>query len=50
VYERETEPLIQYYSKKGVLAAVDGVGSIQDVNRRLESALGRRLPKGHQVA
>ncbi|MDP3062501.1 MAG: adenylate kinase [Chloroflexota bacterium] len=39
VYERETEPLIQYYRVKGVLAAVDGAGSIQEVNHRLEVAL-----------
>jgi adenylate kinase len=35
VYEKQTKPLIDYYSKKGVLADVDATGSREDVSRRM---------------
>ncbi|MGW8272726.1 MAG: adenylate kinase [Thermodesulfovibrionales bacterium] len=31
VYDAQTAPLIEYYSKKGILKAVKGVGSIDDI-------------------
>lgn len=39
-YHRQTEPAIDYYRKKGLLAAVNGVDSVEETNQRLLSALG----------
>lgn len=39
VYAAQTEPLIDYYRKQGVLAEVDGVGDIEAVHHRLRKAL-----------
>ncbi len=35
VYERETEPLINYYRNHGTLSEVPGVGSIEDIAARV---------------
>lgn len=40
VYREQTAPVIGYYEEKGLLKAVDGVGSIETINQRLRSALG----------
>lgn len=40
VYEQTTKPLIGYYEKQGVLTRVDGVGGIDDIHQRIQSALG----------
>ncbi len=40
VYRRETEPLIDYYAKRGLVEDVDGRGEVGDVARRLEKTLG----------
>jgi adenylate kinase len=40
VYLRETVPVIDYYREHGLLRAVDGVGSIDEVRARLAAALG----------
>ena len=39
-YEAMTAALIPYYRESGVLLTVDGVGSLQEVEARIESALG----------
>jgi adenylate kinase len=39
VYARETDPLVQYYRERGLLADVDGTGSQDDVARRIAMAL-----------
>lgn len=39
LYEEQTSPLIEYYGEKGRLAIVDGVGSPDDVFRRLIDAV-----------
>jgi adenylate kinase len=39
VYYKQTSPLIGYYFAKGLLARVDGTGSIEDVHRRLVQAI-----------
>jgi adenylate kinase len=39
VYRAQTAPLIDYYRKRGILAEVDGFGSIEDVAKRIEEAL-----------
>jgi adenylate kinase len=39
VYRQSTEPLLAYYRERGVLAEVDGMGSIEIVAQRIEEAL-----------
>jgi adenylate kinase len=40
VYERQTAPLVDYYSKKGLLKTVTATGEVDDVYSRLKGALG----------
>jgi adenylate kinase len=40
VYERETAPLIDYYTKRGLLKTVAATGEVDAVYARLKSALG----------
>lgn len=40
VYAEQTEPLVRLYGERGLLVQVDGLGSIDDVARRLLAALG----------
>jgi adenylate kinase len=40
VYERQTAPLVDYYTKKGLLATVPATGEVDAVYARLKSALG----------
>ena len=40
VYARQTLPLMELYRERGMLVEVVGVGSTDDVTRRLASALG----------
>lgn len=40
VYREQTEPLIDYYSRSGLLKTISGEGDMQDVYARLTSALG----------
>ena len=42
LYERETAPLIAWYDERGLLTAVDGLGSADDVTHRLVSAIDAR--------
>ncbi len=39
VYQESTQPLIDFYSKKGLLRPVDGVGSIEDIFQRIVKIL-----------
>lgn len=39
VYKAQTEPLVDYYSKKGLLVRVNGVGSLDEVYERIRAAL-----------
>jgi len=39
VYAENTAPLVEYYRAAGVLANVDGMQSIEDVNKAIEAAL-----------
>src|SRR4051794_22594910 len=43
LYENETSPLIAYYEKQSLLEEVDGLGSADEVSRRLMSAIDKRL-------
>jgi adenylate kinase len=39
VYRERTQPLIDYYAKKGLLRRIDADGSLGDVDARLERAI-----------
>ena len=39
VYEEKTAPLIEYYDKQGILTRVHGMGKIEEIHERIESAL-----------
>ncbi len=39
VYRKQTAPLVDYYRKRGILAEVDGLGSVEEVATRIEEAL-----------
>ena len=41
VYHEQTQPLIDYYSKKGVLAEVDGTQSMENVFNAIVDVLGK---------
>jgi adenylate kinase len=40
VYERQTAPLVDYYTKKGLLKTVSATGDVDAVYSRLKSAIG----------
>lgn len=40
VYQQQTAPLIQYYRERNLLVDVDGAGSMEVVQERLQKALG----------
>jgi adenylate kinase len=41
VYEKQTAPLLDHYGKAGLLAEVDGMGTVAEVFERIEEALSR---------
>ena len=40
-YRSQTAPLLPYYRARGVLRAVDGMASMDEVYRQIKAALGR---------
>jgi adenylate kinase len=40
VYRQQTEPLIAWYTRKGILRGLDGLGTIEEVEARIVEALG----------
>jgi adenylate kinase len=42
VYAERTQPLIDYYERKGMLLHVDANGTLDDVDARIERVLQRR--------
>ncbi len=40
VYRESTEPLVAYYRERGLLVEVDGMGTIEEVAKRIQEALG----------
>jgi adenylate kinase len=38
-YQAKTAPVLDYYGEKGLVATVDGVGPLDDVNERIKSAI-----------
>ena len=49
IYERETAPILDVYRERGLVLAVDGVGSLDEVTERIFTALGGRglVPDDH---
>ena len=39
VYRDQTEPLVAYYTERGILVEIDGAGSMDEVEKRIEGAL-----------
>jgi adenylate kinase len=39
IYHGQTEPVVQYYEKKGILRKVDGMAGIDEVANQIESAI-----------
>lgn len=39
VYRNETEPVLNYYKKKGAVKEIDGVGSIDDIFNRITKSV-----------
>ena len=37
IYKRETEPLVEYYGKQGLLSEIDALGEIENIYSRLET-------------
>ncbi len=40
VYEKQTAPLVKYYRQRGLLAEIDGVGTIEEIHGRISKSLG----------
>lgn len=43
VYAEKTQPLVDYYARTGSLKAIDGLGSMDEVYSRIQSALNHDL-------
>jgi adenylate kinase len=41
VYNKQTAPLVQYYSGRGTLKTIDGMADIAEVTRQIETVLNR---------
>ncbi len=39
LYSQETGPVFDYYRNLGILTEIDGVGSVEEVSKRIEAAL-----------
>lgn len=39
-YHKQTSPLVDYYSKKGIVRKIDGTGSMEDVQDAVKAAIG----------
>ncbi len=41
VYREQTEPLVSYFSERGVLVEVDGTGTVEEIAARVQEAIGQ---------
>lgn len=41
VYEQQTQPLVDYYRQRGLLAPVKGVGSMADIHARIKTTVNQ---------
>ena len=39
VYHQETEPVIKYYQKKGILQTINGIGKTEEVYHRVKTVV-----------
>lgn len=39
IYRKETEPVLNYYKEKGLVKEVDGVGTVDEIFKRIKKAL-----------
>ncbi|MBN2579989.1 MAG: adenylate kinase [Pirellulales bacterium] len=39
-YRNQTEPLLAYYSRSGLLKTVDGLGTVEEIYQRIQKVLG----------
>ncbi len=46
VYKKETAPVFEYYEQRGKSHRVSGIGSIEEIFRRLCAVIDHTLPKG----
>jgi adenylate kinase len=46
VYDTQTRPLLSYYQDRGLLKRIEGVGSLNDVHRRMKAAIEEVSSKG----
>ena len=44
VYQSETQPLLERYARRGLLATVSGTGELHDIFARIATAVGEPLP------
>ena len=42
VYRNQTKPLVEYYEKKGLLLQLSGIGTIEEVEERIEEHLNKK--------
>lgn len=40
VYREQTAPLVDYYRRRGILTEIDGMGTVEQIARRIGEALG----------
>ena len=50
VYSRDTEPVLEYYRRRGVVTILDGNRSLDEVSASIEQAIQRIRPKGNLIA
>jgi adenylate kinase len=39
IYNRQTQPLVAYYERRGALKTIDGLAAISEVTRQIENVL-----------
>ncbi|MGW8257083.1 MAG: nucleoside monophosphate kinase, partial [Thermoguttaceae bacterium] len=44
-YRQQTEPLLAYYTKKGLLKSVDGLGTVEEIFQRATSVLDQAVTR-----
>lgn len=49
IYNDETAPLLEFYSDKGLLTSVDGIGEVETVNERILAAIASSGVTAHRV-
>lgn len=42
VYKEQTQPLIEFYKKKGILYEINGIGTIEEITKKIEEVLYER--------